>query len=192
MTETTVVPLELRRSGDHTLDGLCVPYGVTTMKAGHPKGERFAPGAFSELIATRTKVRLTDSHLEGDQRRPVGVATEFRETDQGLYGSFRFYNTPEGRGGWENATEETYGGLSIGFVPVEEGIGSDGAREIRKARLFHVSLVDEPAYDDARVLAVRAAVPDDVLELLSVEYDLADMPEPTDLAHVVWGPRSKP
>lgn len=190
MTEATVVPLELRRSGDRTLEGLCVPYGRTTLKAGHPKGERFLPGAFADLgaMTAQTRIRLTDSHLEGEQRRPVGIGVSFREAEDGLYGAFRFYDTPEGRGARENVLEETYGGLSVGFVPVQEQRGSDGAREIVKAKLFHVSLVDEPAYEEARVLAVRSALPD-VGDLLTRTYDLDTMPEPVDLSRLVWGSR---
>lgn len=190
MTEATIVELELRRTSERTLEGLCVPYNKTTLKAGHPRGERFLPGAFADVTTrtAQTRVRLTDSHLEGEQRRPVGIGTEFRETPAGLYGAFRFYDTPEGRGARENVLEETYGGLSIGFVPVEERVGQDGAREITKARLFHVSLVDEPAYDDAQVLAVRSALPD-VSELLAVSYDADEMPEVVDLSRLVWGSR---
>ena len=187
MSENTLVPLELRRSGERTLEGLCVPYGRTTTKAGYPHGERFVAGAFRQLVGERVKIRLTDQHDESG-RRPLGVGTEFRDTDEGLYGTFRFYNTPEGRGGWENAQEETYGGLSVGFLPVEERRADDGAREIVRARLYHVSLVDEPAYDDARVLAVRAARPD-VSALLAVSYDLGDFPDPPDLSRLVFGSR---
>jgi HK97 family phage prohead protease len=190
-TEITTVPLELRASTDGAgLDGLCVPYGSTTLKAGYPKGERFLPGSFADLIATNgaAKIRLTDSHDESG-RRPIGVATEFREEEAGLWGRFRFYNTPEGRGGRENVVEQTYGGLSVGFLPVAERVGDDGAREIVRARLFHVSLVDEPAYSDARVLAVRSALPD-VSALLAVSYDVADLADPPDLARLVFGVRS--
>jgi HK97 family phage prohead protease len=188
MTDSTVLPLELRRAGDHTLEGLCVPYDRTTMKAGYPHGERFLPGAFADVTTRsgQTRIRLTDSHIEGDARRPVGIATELRDTSSGLFGTFRFYNTPEGRGAWENVTEGTYGGLSVGFVPVTERRAADGAREIVKARLFHVSLVDEPAYDEAKVLAVRHALPD-VSELLAVDYRIEDMPEEVDLSRLVWG-----
>jgi phage head maturation protease len=83
--------------------------------------------------------------------------------------------------------EETYGGLSVGFVPLQVRTGDDGAREVVKARLFHVSLVDEPAYDDARVLAVRNAPSDDVQALLSVSYSPEDFPDPPDLTGLVWG-----
>jgi len=187
-SESTIVRLEMRSSGDHGLEGICVPYGVTTTKAGHANGERFLPGAFADLDPSAFgKVRLTDSHLEGEQRRPVGVGTQFRDTPQGLFGAFRFYETPEGRGARENVIEETYGGLSVGFMPVQERTGTDGAREIVRARLFHVSLVDEPAYDDAKVLAVRSAVSDDVAALLSVSYKPEDYPDPPDLSRLVWG-----
>jgi HK97 family phage prohead protease len=158
------------------------------MKAGYPRGERFIAGAFADAAAQRIKVRLTDSHAD-DSKRPVGVGTEFRDDVSGLYGSFRFYNTPEGRGARENVLEETYGGLSVGFVPVEERVGDDGAREIVKARLFHVSLVDEPAYETARVLAVRAAAPPDVEALLAIEYDVDSFPNPPDLSRLVFGTR---
>jgi phage head maturation protease len=70
---------------------------------------------------------------------------------------------------------------------VQEQTGSDGAREIVRARLFHVSLVDEPAYDDAKVLAVRGAVSDDVQALLDVSYKPEDFPDPPDLTGLVWG-----
>lgn len=186
MTETVVLPLELRHSGpdQNTLEGLCVPYGKTTTKAGYPQGERFLPGAFASAPGNERRVRLTDMH-DDTGKRPVGIATTFRDTPDGLWGSFRFYATPEGRGARENCLEETYGGLSVGFLADQEQRGEDGAREVVRARLFHVSLVDEPAYEDARVLAVRAALPN-VDALLAVQYDLADFPDPPDLASLVW------
>lgn len=160
MTETTIIPLELRHAGGegpHVLTGLCVPYNRTTLKAGYPKGERFLPGALAKAQAAAAKIRLTDFHQPGQARRPVGVATELRDTAEGLLGTFRFYDTPEGRGAFENVAEGTYGGLSVGFLPVRERTAPDGAREVIEARLFHVSLVDEPAYEEAQILAHRAA-----------------------------------
>lgn len=163
--ETTYVPadrLEARDvgAGVHELAGLCVPYDVLTRKAG-PDPELFRMGAFASVVDAGAKVRLQD-HNHDDRRRPVGVATELREGadvdgNRGLHGVFRFYNTPEGRAAFENVAEGTYGGLSIGFVAVREHRAADGTREVLEARLHHVSLVDEPAYDDARVLSVRAA-----------------------------------
>lgn len=185
-SETTVLPLQLRAAaGDqHVLEGLCVPYGRTSMKTGHPRGERFLPGALADAVPYYAKIRLTDAHTPGAVRRPVGVATALRDTDEGLWGTFRFYATPEGRGAWENVLEDTYGGLSVAFNAAQERQGRDGAREIMKATLHHVALVDEPAYEEAKVLAVRAALPD-ISGLLAVTYDVSDYPDPPDLTTVV-------
>lgn len=156
--ETTYVDfrsLEVRETdGHHELYGICVPYGVETRRAG-PRPERFRAGAFAAAIAGGARVRLTDeNHAKG--RRPVGVATHLEERADGLVGRFRFYDTDEGRNAYANVKEETYGGLSIGFACVKDAVIA-GVREVQEARLFHVSLVDEPAYEDAQILALREA-----------------------------------
>lgn len=161
MTETTFVAadgLEIREAADghHELEGICVPYGIVTHRAG-ARPERFRPAAFAAaLSAGLGKIRLRD-HNHSDTHRPVAVATALEERTGGLWGRFRFYNTPEGRAALENVSEDTYGGLSIGFVAVREAIDPDGVREVIEARLHHVSLVDEPAYGDAAILSVRQA-----------------------------------
>lgn len=163
--ESATVALELRNlttDGDrHTLEALCVPYEVPTYAVSVPghRGEVFARGAFSGLLdapQTWPKVRLTDSHTDTSERRPVAKAADFVDTDEGLVGRFQFFNTPEGRGAWENVVEGTYGGLSVGFIATGERTRSGGLREVTSARLHHVSLVDEPAYREARILATRA------------------------------------
>lgn len=172
MTEqSTTYALEVREAattpeGRHTLEALCVPYDQTTTLIGwdlreFPGGEKFARGAFADLIAAPAawpKVRLTDSHVETAKRRPVAKGTSFRETSDGLVGTFQFFATPEGRGAFENVTEGTYGGVSVGFgIPDGGQRREGGTRVVTRARLHHVSLVDEPAYESAQVLAVRAA-----------------------------------
>lgn len=141
-------------NGTHELTGLCVPYDVPTTKVG-ARPEVFRPGAFAGAVDAVGKVRLTD-HNHSRDKRPVGVATHLEERAGGLYGRFRFYDTPEGEAAYRNVREETYGGLSIGFVAVRTRDTAVG-REVLEARLHHVSLVDEPAYDDAKVLALRHA-----------------------------------
>lgn len=159
--ETTFVELldvEVRDAGGgrHELEGLCVPYNDPTRRAG-PDPEVFRPGAFASAASAAAKIRLTEYHPGSDTgRRPIGVATAFEERAAGLFGKFRFYNTPQGRAAWENAREGTYGGLSVGFV-ADRDVKTSAGREILSARLHHVALVDEPAYEGARVLAVRAA-----------------------------------
>jgi HK97 family phage prohead protease len=51
-------------------------------------------------------------------------------------------------------------GMSVGFRNVQVRRGEDGVREVVEAALIEVSLVTIPAYDGARVLAVRDAYAD--------------------------------
>lgn len=150
--------LEVRQvDGHHELVGLAVPYGRVTDKTPGRKKELFRYGAFASATGAAGKVRLIDENHDLG-KRPAGVAIALEERDDGLFSRWRFYDTPEGRAAYENAREGTYGGLSVGFAVPD---GGDrlvaGVREIHQARLHHVSLVDEPAYDDARILSVRSA-----------------------------------
>lgn len=164
MPANATFPLEVRAArvlpdtGRHVMDALCVPWDTPTSLVENGP-EVFARGAFAELLASPQawpKVRLTDSHMDTRTRRPVARGVEFRDDPAGLVGTFQFFDTPEGRSAWENLAEETYGGVSVGFISTAEG-RRDGMREIRSARLHHVSLVDEPAYVEAQVVAMRAA-----------------------------------
>jgi HK97 family phage prohead protease len=180
--ETTVAvavdTLEVRTTdgGGHVLEGICIPYDQPTLKAG-PRPEVFRRGAFASIAEAVGKVRLTDeNHASG--RRPVGLGEAFEERAGGLWGRFRFYNTRQGRDAFENVTEGTYGGLSIGFRAVREAI-VEGVRNVYEARLHHVSLVDDPAYDGAAILQVRSAVE---FAALRVRHEMPlDIPDDLDL-----------
>lgn len=178
-TYIEITDLEVRDAGGgtHELVGLCVPYDTPTSKVPGKRAEVFRHGAFATASGASAKVRLRDRNHDL-KARPVGTAVQLEERDSGLYGRFRFYNTPEGRAAYENVLEETYGGLSIGFATVRDQ-PTPGGREVLEARLHHVSLVDTPAYDDAKVLAVRHAdAADDDWAIFrnapTVAVDLAD------------------
>jgi HK97 family phage prohead protease len=155
--ETTFVPLdgfELRADDTdrHFIEGICVPYNAVTDKvSGRP--EMFAPGAFAELVASKARVKLTD-YNHSMVRVPVGYSATFEERSAGLWGRFRLNRTPEGESARANAEEGVYKGLSVGFWPRQEE-NRAGVRVVTAARLDHVSLVEEPAYVDAEILAVR-------------------------------------
>ena len=71
----------------------------------------------------------------------------------------------------EEARDGYLPGMSVGFVPVQHRRGRDGVREIVEARLLEVSLVPIPAYEGARVLAVREAAAG--VEFAPLDVDLA-------------------
>lgn len=157
-----------------TVDLVLVPFDETTYGVDIPdhRGERFARGAFSDLVASRdpaqwAHIRLTDSHLHGPERRPVARAIALFETEAGLLGTFRFFNTPEGRSAFENVREGTYGGASVEFIPDTVRTLPGRIREVTRATLAAVSLVDNPAYDGAVIYGlhendnpVRLAMPE--------------------------------
>lgn len=141
-------------NGRHYIEGICVPYGRITTKAG-PTPEVFERGAFTELVASGAKVKLTD-YNHSRQRVPVGYSEVFEERAAGLWSRFRLNLTPEGDSAHANAREGVYTGLSVGFIARQQEMRA-GVRHVTSARLDHVSLVEDPAYVEAEITAVRGA-----------------------------------
>lgn len=176
--ETTLVPLDAMdiRSADnsHFIEGIAVPWNRRTDRARVP--EMFDRGAFRELVASGAKVKLTD-YNHSRERIPVGYSTMVEDRDAGLWMRFRLNNTPEGRSAHENSLEGVYGGLSIGFVARGEETRA-GVRHVTAARLDHVSLVEEPAYEDAVITDLRSAIDADRAEWAAI---FAASPTPIDI-----------
>lgn len=140
--------------GRHYIEGICVPYGKMTTRVG-PTPEVFERGAFADLVESGVKVKLTD-YNHSRQRVPVGYSDGFEERPTGLWSRFRLNLTPEGQSAYANAAEGVYRGLSVGFhARAEEMRG--GVRHVLRAKLDHVSLVEDPAYLEAEILALRGA-----------------------------------
>jgi len=148
---------ETRSEGDtHYIEGICVPYGRITHRVG-PTPEAFERGAFHDLMASERKVKLTD-YNHSSQRVPVGYSEEFQDREGGLWARFRLNRTPEAVSARANALEGVYQGLSVGFIARQHEM-RDGVRHVTSARLDHVSLVEDPAYLEAEIMAVRGAQP---------------------------------
>jgi HK97 family phage prohead protease len=143
--------------------GAAAPYLEVTDLAGDPAGERIMPGAFSRSIAHRgDRIPLLDNHARDLQ---VGRSRRFDDDDDALVGTFRINDGERGDTLLRDLHDGYYGGLSVGFVPLQTGRGDDGVREIREAKLIEVSLVGIPAYEGAGLIAVRNA--QDLDELLA-------------------------
>ena len=139
-------------NGAHYIEGICVPYGRITTRVG-PVPEVFERGAFTGLLAGSSKVKLTD-YNHSRQRVPVGYSELFEDRAAGLWARFKINNTPEGESARANAREGVYQGLSVGFIARQHEM-RDGVRHVTSAHLDHVSLVEDPAYLEAEILAVR-------------------------------------
>lgn len=169
------VPAELEVAGDgRTIVGRCVPYNVPTMVADLPPAdptpylESWARGAFRSATKDPSRVGLTFMHLPG-LREVVGRGVQFTESDGGLDGVFRAVEHDDGDKALALVRDGSFRGLSIHAAVMRSRRRPDGAVERQVARLIHVALVDQPAYEDAQVTAVRAAAaPAPALELAEV------------------------
>jgi HK97 family phage prohead protease len=162
LTRSFSVDLEIREAGDgRTLHGRAVPYGETINLRDGTR-EAFAYGAFADQIASGQvgQVKLYASHQDrtGGQQ-PIGKTATLSETQGGLVGTWPLYNTTKANDSLELVRTGEVTGLSIGFSVGRGGTqdGPNGLALRTAAHLDHVVLTHEPAYQTARVMAIRDA-----------------------------------
>lgn len=151
--------LEIRSDG-RTISGIAAPFNTPTEIAdslGHYT-EVIVPGAFTRTIAERgaDKVKLLAQHDR--QAFPIGRAISLRESTAGLVAEFRVAQTQAGDEALALLRDGVVDGLSIGFRTIRDQWSANrDRRHLLEARLEEISLVTFPAYESARVLAVREA-----------------------------------
>lgn len=167
--------LEIRSGGDgRTVCGICVPYNqpTTVNDWGIRYDEQFAPGAFTRSIANGGPQRVKFLAQHDRDAFPLGRADVLVDDPAkypGLYGEFRVSKTERGDEALELIRDGALDGLSVGFAPVRSDPDreSPGALVTRhEARLNEVSAVSFPAYDGARIAAVRSEYVDQVMQAL--------------------------
>lgn len=149
--------LEVRGDG-RTVAGIAAPFDqVTRIGGGHD--EVIVRGAFARTIAERGD-RVKFLALHNYEAMPLGRAVTLREDAAGLYGEFRVSKTTAGDEVLELIRDGALDGLSIGFTTITERWNAKSSvRELHEVRLHEVSAVTFPAYDGARILAVRSDNP---------------------------------
>lgn len=147
------------RSDGRTITGIVVPYDTEARVSdgGAPYVERFQRGAFAKTIAERgDRVKLLMQH---DHHDPIGRAVTLREDKAGLYGEFRVSAVPSGDQALELVRDGVLDSFSVGFAPIKSA--RDGDVTVRtEVAMREASLVTFPAYDAARILALRAVLAD--------------------------------
>jgi HK97 family phage prohead protease len=158
ITRGFVSGLEIRSDG-RTLAGIAVPFGTAARVRdgrGPAYDEQFAHGAFTRTIVERgDRVKLLIQHDR--TTLPIGRATLLREDAAGLYGEFRVSATRAGDETLELLRDGALDGLSIGFRGITQTGDTRRGVTRTEVRLDEVSVVSFPAYDAARVSAVRTA-----------------------------------
>ena len=147
------------RYAERIITALAVPYDTpseVTDSYGHYI-ERIARGAFGDVERRTERVKVLRDH---DVQRAVGRAVQLdSKSERGLLAQLRIARTPLGDESLALADDGVLD-LSICARPLQGGDrwNSDASEVVRSSLwLEEISLVPLPAYDDARVLAVRSA-----------------------------------
>jgi HK97 family phage prohead protease len=143
---------------NRTIELVVMPYDSETLveHKGRMVRESVAPGAFDGIERRANRVRVNRDH---DVTRTIGRAVVFHPSrDEGLVAELRIAQTQLGDETLKLADEECLD-ASAGFLPMPGGEQwpSRNERRLTKLWLGHIAMTPDPAYTDARVLAVRSA-----------------------------------
>jgi HK97 family phage prohead protease len=120
--------------------------------------ERFRSGAFSHVDPTRVQLRYQHST---DLLDRVGAGVSMREDGRYLLGTARVFNGARGDHLLDLVNAKELRGVSVGFYPGQDAQAWDDdgpiVERVKVRSNPEWSLVDEPAYAGAEVLAVRNA-----------------------------------
>ncbi len=156
-----VADLEVRATSDgRTVGGIVVPYerAARVSDGGPSYNEMFVRGAFTRTLQHRgDKVKFLSQHNSRSNPLGVAIGSSWREDAAGLFGEFRVSKTQAGDEALELIRDGALDSFSVGFTPIKHE-KKDGVVVRTEVRLNEVSLVTFPAYEDARVLAVREAL----------------------------------
>lgn len=137
---------------------VAVPYEqeARILWRGEMWNEVFSRGAFKGLEDSAGRIRVNREHVKGDT---VGKVVQVdTEDQQGLIALVRIAKTPRGDETLALADEDMIG-PSIGYkvkTPSDVVLHRQRmSRRVNRAFLDHLGLVESPAYEGAKVLAVR-------------------------------------
>jgi HK97 family phage prohead protease len=148
---------ELRADGDdgeaRTLDARFVPYNTPT-RIDARLTEEFLPGAFRAQLKDPSRIPLALGHIPHGGE-VIGKVVSLREEADGLYGTARISQTRAGDDALALLRDGVYDAVSIGFREGQSTMVGNVTRR-KSATLTELAIVMNPAYSDARVMAVRS------------------------------------
>jgi len=159
---TFSAPIEAADGQRRIVSGQIVPFGaIGNTSAGHVIFERG-----SIQIPSASKIKLLAQHNTND---PIGRAQSFAETTQGINGVFKLSAASKAQDYLVMASEGLIDGLSVGVEVLASRERKDGVIVVSSAVLKEVSLVESPAFTEARVLEVVASEGEEVTEEVTTE-----------------------
>src|SRR5262245_1437301 len=157
------IETDLAITGDgRTVTGMLAPYNeIAKVDDGFgPYWETFEPGCFQRCM--RAKANYLRVQLEHNGHW-VGRGSLWRDGPAGLSADLRLDDTEAGREAAFKSRDGQTPGLSLAFQPaainptIKHRDGRDVVHRRQVKGLHHVALCQVPAYDSAKVAAVRSA-----------------------------------
>jgi HK97 family phage prohead protease len=164
-TFTRTFEAELAGDGDgRTIIGRCVPFDTPATVSDPPRfepyQELFRAGAFKAATRAPNRVLLDFEHDLGIGG-VLGHGVELEERSDGLYGSFRVLDHPDGDKALAMVREKILTGFSVMFRSLRSMRSPAGQVERLRVHLDRVALcrLSLAAYEESQVLAVRHRPP---------------------------------
>lgn len=126
-------------------------------------------GAFEKTLAeSESKGRAVPILWQHDAAKPIGVYTELKEDEHGLYVEGQLnMDVQQAREALSLLRQKALSGISIGYNSVRYDTDvKSGVRRIYELKLYEASLVTFPACDGARVTDVKTILADGQLPSL--------------------------
>ena len=126
-------------------------------------------GAFEKTLAdTESKGRAVPILWQHDASKPIGVYTELKEDEHGLYVEGQLnMDVQQAREALSLLRQKALSGISIGYNSVRYDTDvKSGVRRLYELKLYEASLVTFPACDGARVTDVKTILADGQLPSL--------------------------
>lgn len=140
-----------------SITGLAVPWNVTTTDSLGTK-IMFKPGSLPE---DGRAPRLLESHDPGKVR---GLVTERVNTDDGMMFTAKLAETRDADDTMQLLLMGAYDSVSVGVVPTKFSFDKSGTMVVEAGRWTELSIVAEPAFEQARISQVAASAPEDETE----------------------------
>ena len=167
--------IELRQDADdRTVIGVAVPWDQTIDLGGYR--ERFKRGAIQPNDTA-------DAILLYGHKDPIGKVIRGADTEAGYVIEARISDTEKGNEVRTLLRDGVLTKFSIGFEPVEDERDNDGTVVRSRVKFREASIVPFPAYDQAKVLAVREE-PEPQKEESETPMEETPMPAADDTALV--------
>jgi HK97 family phage prohead protease len=170
-TLTFSASIEASDANRRIISGKIVPFGET----GSTNVGKVIFEKGSIQIPSVSKIKLLAQH-DKTASGVIGRMQNYQESNDGIYASFKVSASRDGENYLVKASEGLLDGLSVGVEVISSKDQKDGTLLVTAARLYEVSLVESPAFDNARVLDVAAEEAEEISEAIEV----ADETKPTN------------